>query len=77
VGADVTKKVIQLHNRCLKNPTSRPGDLGRVKSEPIQDKDARTKLHQIVRREGSCFLLPPNASAVAIPGTAAAAARAE
>ncbi|EEP78080.1 conserved hypothetical protein [Uncinocarpus reesii 1704] len=50
LGADVTAKVVKLYGRALAKPHLKAGDLGRVKSEPVPEKDTRTIVHQALRR---------------------------
>ncbi|EAS31995.3 TruD family tRNA pseudouridine synthase [Coccidioides immitis RS] len=50
LGPDVAQKVLKLYARALAKPNLRAGDLGRVKSDSVPDKEARTIVHQALRR---------------------------
>ncbi|KAM5436334.1 multisubstrate pseudouridine synthase 7 [Microsporum ferrugineum] len=49
-GPETTPKLLNLYSRSLDKISSRPGELGKVKSGVITDKDQRTSLHQAIRR---------------------------
>ncbi|PGH21465.1 hypothetical protein AJ80_03256 [Polytolypa hystricis UAMH7299] len=49
-GSDIAQDILILHGRALTSPAATAGDLGRVKSAVITDKDVRTKIHQAIRR---------------------------
>lgn len=44
------EQVIALHRRALSTGQTKPSKVGKVKSGPIADKEARTQLHQATRR---------------------------
>ncbi|KAF3481072.1 pseudouridine synthase [Arthroderma uncinatum] len=49
-GSETTPKLLNLHARSLAKLSSRPCELGKVKSVILTDKDQRTSLHQAIRR---------------------------
>ncbi|KAK2821746.1 hypothetical protein FQN49_007717 [Arthroderma sp. PD_2] len=49
-GPDTTPKLLSLHARSIAKLSTRPCDLGKVKSMLLTDKDQRTRLHQAIRR---------------------------
>ncbi|EFR04240.1 pseudouridine synthase [Nannizzia gypsea CBS 118893] len=49
-GSEATPKLLNLYSRSVIKASSRPGELGKVKSLVITDKDQRTSLHQAIRR---------------------------
>ncbi|KAF3892343.1 Pseudouridine synthase, TruD [Trichophyton interdigitale] len=49
-GLETTPKLLNLYSRSVTKASSRPGELGKVKSLVITDKDQRTSLHQAIRR---------------------------
>ncbi|KAI1960152.1 multisubstrate pseudouridine synthase 7 [Ophidiomyces ophidiicola] len=50
LGQEVTQKIVKLYSRTLNKPNLKAGDLGRVKSDPVPEKDTRTIIHQALRR---------------------------
>lgn len=49
-GSENTQQILALHNRVLSSPKARPGELGRVRTAAITDRDLRIKIHQSIRR---------------------------
>lgn len=49
-GSENTQKILALHDRVLASPKARPGELGRVKTTAITDRDLRIQIHQAIRR---------------------------
>jgi hypothetical protein len=47
-GADVRTLILKLHDRALKSPQAKPASFVSVTSEPITDRQLRTKLHQVI-----------------------------
>lgn len=46
----MAEKLLKLHRRTLAKPHLKAGELGRVKTEPVAEKDTRTTIHQTLRR---------------------------
>ncbi|OJJ45778.1 hypothetical protein ASPZODRAFT_143660 [Penicilliopsis zonata CBS 506.65] len=55
-GAEKTDKIIALYQRARENAKTRPGELGRVVTSVLSDRDLRTKIHQTIRRAFSSQL---------------------
>ena len=49
-GADVTAKIVKMYKHILSKPNEKAAVYGSVVSEPILDRELRTKLHQDMRR---------------------------
>lgn len=50
LGIDIKAAVVQLYEEVLQNPTKKPKDFRSLKSNVIGNKEARTQVHQTVRR---------------------------
>ncbi|BDD57494.1 hypothetical protein MPDQ_000249 [Monascus purpureus] len=49
-GPEIAQRIVKLHKRAMSSPKSRPGELGRISTIAISDRDLRTKIHQAIRR---------------------------